>query len=234
MNDLLIRLTDSSQLGDHFIPGASFIPESSTDEAELRKTLIGDTDPLSTLVILRTIDAFSYLRSMVYENNRTYDTLLTSTPSFVLDSVDQLVPDLQGRVGINRAAGEWPLITKINISNVDDVTAKITLGVTGVSSIVNVSVDSSVWTVEWPAWSGVSGRLYCPDGFSEVSLQHKPTSVPFGLLRDRITDLGWTTLSIINEEGLLELFNRTPSAEEAVAVAAVALIKHNNDVVFVD
>lgn len=233
MNNLLIRLTDRETVGDTSLPGAQHIPEENPKESRLRDLLglRSQHSPFSALAIIRAIDAYSYIRSMIPEDVRTYDTLMTQVPLFSVSGDADIVPDAKGRVGVFREATEWPLSTDIIVKEQSTNKVRVQLNKVGDAVFSKAEDSQGRWIVDWPAWSGVTGVLD-PDGQTQVTITHRPVAVPFDLIRKRIKDSGWASFELISEAGLLELFNKTSIDSEAVAAAAISLAQHNNDILF--
>lgn len=233
MNNLILRLLDRQTLGDHFFRGAQHIPFENDKEKVLRSALglRAEVSPFNALVIIRAIDAFSYLRASVPEETRTYDTLFTQTPLFASTGNADLVPDKNGRTGVFRQAEEWPVVQDILIEETSATSVRISLPGLKSDIVEKTNETGGLWRVEWPAWSGVYGLLD-PKEQSLVTISHRPVSAPFSVIRQNLNSKGWDVLEIISEAGFLELFNKTSLDAEAVAAAAVSLALHNDDILF--
>lgn len=233
MNNFILRLLDREVLGSFKIRGAQHIPEENSKEKMLRSILglRASDGVMSAVSVLRAVDAFSYLRCMVEEPVRTYDTMLTQTPLFSLSGEADLIPDEHGRVGVFRNASEWPLASEIEIHELSPTSVRIRAARVDDSFVDKVDDAEGNWVINWPDWTGIKGLLD-PAGNSSVTLFHRPLSVDFGTIRKQLNNAGWGVLELISEAGLLELFNKTGVDSEAVAAAGISLAVHNDDILF--
>ena len=228
MNNLLLRLINRSTLGPHSIPGASRFPWASEEESALREALgcSEDSSWVNPLLLVRHIDAFSWLSGRVPEPVRSYDGLLGTIPLFSEGEGVELLPTSGGDRASVRNTQALPVHTQFLLEDLGG-SLRVTLG--SRRETVKYTEDSGVYTLEWPGWTGITGRLTMED--SEGVINVRPLNLGYTRTLQRVENsaLG---LRGLQRAGLTGAYHATSYPQEKLGIAATALALLNDRVQF--
>ena len=93
---------------------------------------------------------------------------------------------------------------------------------------VGYTEADGVYTVPWPAWTGVTGLLEMPGSVGSITA--RPYTLDYPGIRRGISDSPAFT-RILSETGLIEAFHRS-EGPEMLGIAGVSLCEYNRDVRF--
>ena len=222
MNNLLLRLTNSSTVAGRNVPGALRIPDSKSPETVIRDLLMGtDTSNWTPLYLMQLLDAFTELKNFTREDAQSYKYWLASEPLWVSE-----VGELNGEMV--RKETQWPIENTLTITDLGSNQLRLTCGV--ITEDLPYTLDVLDVAASWPAWTGLSGIIRFDGG--SVVLKHRVSgidwSIPLQLLRARSE-----TQQLLEKVNMTVAFYLAPTAEEAMAVVVAALIAYNGDIQYV-
>ena len=229
MNNLLLRLINRSTLGPHTIPGASRFTWAGEEERALRGALgcSEESSWVNPLLLVRHIDAFSWLSGRIPEPVRSYDGLLGTLPLFSVGPGVELLPLPDGTRASVRNTQALPVHTQFQLEDLGG-SLRVTLGSRG--ETVKYTEDTGVYTVNWPGWTGITGRLTMEDPEGVINV--RPLNLDYtGTLR-RVENSA-ACLQGLQITGLTGAYHAASYPQEKLGIAGLALALLNTGVTFV-
>lgn len=228
MNELLNACTNRIKFASAVFPVmTSFVPKAQTsDQAALRSLLCLDRTDTDYFVValLRNLTTYPELVDCFGEEERSYALEHHRPAPISIDAGVTLVPSNSIAPGVLRRAVEWPVVFDMTFQRLDGVSA--TLSMLGQDAApLNPRVTDTRVSCDWPAWSGITGKLQLTGAWSDITsfrIHHEPVRFPFEILRERLRDSD-AAHAVLARVGLLEAFLSNPNAPRACAFATCAL-----------
>lgn len=189
---------------------------------ELMGLTRNDTDyfvhALMTLLTIHTD-----LASLFTEQDKSYDlSVYRPQPPSVTGAI--LTHDHQHPPGINRICDEWPVRFEMQLRQMGNAAAELSLGSVYWPLVTAVSGDTL--HADWPAASGITGSLRSSSGAwsgsTTVRLFHTPLRFPSFRLRGALLE-DTDSMAVLSDTGFVDAFVNTASDARAVAIATAAL-----------
>ena len=231
---ILLSITNRNTgfLSSAFQTLPEFTPSTPTsEETELREVLglhAGWSD-YAVKCALGVIDAHPLIRAQFEEPARTYSpSQFTRLPDSF--SGGSLVGSPSGPAKLAREPVEWPVNPLMTFSWLDSSHASMVVG--DQTHVVSWYADGELIAVDWPAASGISGRLNpsAPviEGYT-FSVRHEPVSCPFSAVRAALENSA-AARALLGRTGLARAWFAADSDAERMAVACLALGRSNKAV----
>lgn len=228
MNNLLLRLINRSTLGPHTIPGASQFTWAPEDEQALREALgcSEESSWVNPLLVVRHIDAFSWLAGRIPEPSRSYDGLLGVVPLFTPGPGVSLLETEGGARATVRNVQAIPVSTRLDI---EDLGGSLRVSIGNRRETVGYTEADGVLTPDWPGWTGVTGRLAMEENTGYIDL--RPLTLDYTGTLHRVEN-NYMCLQGLQRAGLTGAYHSTSYPEEKLGIAGVALAILNDRVRF--
>lgn len=239
MHEIIISLTNRST--GFFAPGLDIPdtvlqkqkPSAEADEVRSLLKLNQNDHPYYLKGILAAIFAYPEVHEGFDEKVRSYDISKTTR---------QPVTFIKGFLGSDRNGPptvlvnpeKWPVFFSLSLKYKQDGYGQLEGGNTSEAIPVRKLNDGGL-EVEWPTWSGVSGKVWPDSPFGpgfEFGIMFEPVSYPYKLVAELLRSSS-ANRKLVQKAGLTVPFFYAETAMEQVAVSALAL-GLNNATVYTD
>lgn len=235
MNEILLSITnrDTGFVSPGLKVVGGFVPGIETDsEYELRNLLgLRESDHEFCLKgVLMAIESYPEVRAAFGEKFRTYDLarLTRQSPTY---NNGHIGPDRHGPATVIRVPEEWPTYFNITLKY-NRPGIGIIAGGSRQEEVHVRQLSDGALEVEWPAWTGISGKIWASDAFESgfvFSIEHEPASYPYKKTAEEL-EKSSALRDQLQRHGLTIPFYYAHNEVEKVAVAALALGLSNTSV----